>query len=66
MKVIYNSTIPKSRQKKYSPSGSCFDFSWENLSKIVQKYRLEKGYVEENEPVVRVYVTDQGVTFYMD
>lgn len=69
MKVIYSSNIPKSRQKKYSPTGTCFDFSWDNIAGIIQKYRVEHGYAKQ-EPVIdkilRVYVTDEGVTFYMD
>lgn len=65
-KVVYNSETPKSRQKKYSPSGVCFDFSWEKISKIIQEYRLSQGYTESNEEVIEVYVNDKGVTFYTD
>lgn len=66
MKIVYNSETPKSRQKKYAPSGVCFDFSWNNLCKIIQKYRIENGLAENKEDVIEVYVNDNGVTFYTD
>lgn len=66
MKIIYQSDRPKSRQKKYSPSGTCFSFRWEQVAGIIQEWRVKHGYSSEKENVEAVYVADGEVTFFID
>jgi hypothetical protein len=64
IKVMCAADVPKSRQRKFSPSGTCFSFSWEQIAGIVQEWRIEHGYADENEPVKMVWTADKEVVFY--
>ena len=64
IKLMYKADRPKSRQRKFSPSGTCFSFSWEQIADIVQDWRVKHGYATENESVKMIYVADDEAVFY--